>query len=175
MIFNFHKLSRITKLSLIIFIICGDFYSRFCEDLPISAQTVAQNLKLTKNQSFSKQIGHFINNRIKASKDECVKIFGRYSEIIASELILDKLYFVSYKEVENLLDQAVSESIDSLTLFTYPLLQDPKGFAIVFNEGLLQQINKNFNFHGLFNISVPSVDDGSAVKMKFFVIVRRGV
>ena len=87
-----------------------------------------------------------------------------------SELNLDELYFVSYKEVENLLDQAVSESIDSLTLFTHPHLQNPKGFAIVFNEGLLQQINKNFNFHGLFNISIPSIDNGSAVKMNLFVI-----
>lgn len=156
MIFNFHKLSRITKLSLIIFIICGDFYSRFYEDLPIFAQAVAQNLKPTKNQSFSKQIDHFLNNRIKASKDECVKIFGRYTEIIASELILDKLYFVSYKEVENLLDQAVSESIDSLTLFTSPLLQDPQGFAIVFNEGLLQQIK-----HKLLNpIPIEKLYDG---------------
>jgi len=44
------------------------------------------------------------------------------------------------------------------------------GVGIVFNEGLLQQISNNFNFHGLFNISVPSLDDGSAVKMKFLII-----
>jgi hypothetical protein len=74
------------------------------------------------------------------------------------------------KEVEDLLNQAVKESIDSLTLFTLPLLQDQKDFAIVFNQELLQRINKNFNFHGLFNISIPSVEDGSAVMMKFFVI-----
>jgi len=68
--------------------------------------------------------------------------------------------------VERLLGQAANQSIDSLTLFTHPLLQDQKGFAIVFNEGLLQQISEKFDFHGIFNISAPSVDDGSAVKMK---------
>jgi len=53
-----------------------------------------------------------------------------------------------------LLDQAVNESIDSLTLFTLPVLQNQKNFAIVFNEELLEQVQKNFDFHALFNISV---------------------
>ena len=153
-----------------ILIICGGLYSSIREVYPIYTQTVTKNLKHTKDQSFAKQIDVFLNSCIKVSKDEYLNIFGRYIEIIVSELSLERLYFVSYKEVENLLDQAVNESIDSLTLFTHPLLQNPKGFAIVFNEGLLQQINKNFNFHGLFNISIPSIDDGYAVKMNFFVI-----
>ena len=153
---------------MIIFIICGDFYSGFSEDLPIYAQTVAQNLKLPKDQSFSKQIDHFLHCLIKATKDECVPIFGEYNTIIERELDFKKLYFVSYEEVEDLLDQAVNESIDSLTLFTLPLLQNQKNFAIVFNEELLEQVHKNFNFHTLFNISVLSVEDGSVVKMKFW-------
>jgi hypothetical protein len=170
LVFKFHKLSRITKLSLIILIICGGSYSSISEVHRIYAQTIAKNLKQTKDQSFSKQIDVFLNSCIKASKDESVNIFGRYKEIMVRELSLERLYFVSYKEVENLLDQAVNESMDSLTLFTHPLLQNPKSFAIVFNERLLQQINKNFDFHGLFNISIPSIDDGYAVKMNFFVI-----
>jgi hypothetical protein len=55
-------------------------------------------------------------------------------------------------------------------LFTHPLLQDPEGLAIIFNADLLQQINKNFNFHGLFNISAPPIDSGDALKMQFLVV-----
>ncbi len=96
-------------------------------------------------------------------------IFGRYRDMVASQISLDKLYSVSYKDVEILLNQAVSQSIDSLTLFSHPLLQDQNRFAIVFDERLLGKINNNFDFHALFNISILSVD-GSTVKMKFFVI-----
>ena len=158
------------KLFLAIFLFNTVFYIIPNEDFCAYAQTVVQNVSPTDAQPFSKLLILFLKGMTKAPKDECLRIFGRYGEVIAKELNLDKLYFVSYTGVENLLDQAVKESIDSLTLFTHPLLQNPKGFAIVFNQALLQQINKNFNFHGLFNISVPSVNDGSAVNMNFFVV-----
>ncbi len=170
MSFNYHQLSRITKLSLIYFIISSAFYSQKSESGVVFGQADAPKLFLAQDQSFSKQIKHFLNHLIKASSAECARIFGKYQATIAREIDIEKLYFVSYKEVEDLLNQAVKESIDSLTLFTLPLLQDQKGFAIVFNEELLQRINENFNFHGLFNISIPSVEDGSAVRMKFLVI-----
>jgi hypothetical protein len=169
-IFNYHKLSQIKKLTLIIFIISCIFYSRTGEDLAFSGQADIKNLQLTEDQSFSNQTRHFLNHLIKATKDECVQIFGKYNAVIARKLDLTKLYFVSYKVVEDLLDQAVKESIDSLTLFTLPLLQNQKSFAIVFNEELLELVQKNYNFHALFNISAPSLDGGSAVKMKFLVI-----
>ena len=170
MIFNFFKLSKIAKFLLIIIIIYGYFFSGFSDDIVIYAQTTVQNLNPPKDQSFSKQIDYFLQCLKKVSKDECVHIFGKYSTIIAREVDFKRLYFVSYEEVEDLLDQAVNESIDSLTLFTFPPLQNPKSFAIVLNEAILEQIHKNFNFHALFNISVPSVQDGLAVKMKFLVI-----
>lgn len=170
MIFKSHWLRRITKISLIIFVIFSDFNLRFSEDLPGSALMAKQHPELTEDESISKQLALFFNRLIKAPNDEWYKIFGRYSEIITSELSLDNLYFVSDKEIEYFLEQTASDSIDSLTLFTHPLFQDQQGFAIAFNEQILQQINKNFNFHGLFYISIPSVYDGSAVKMKFFVI-----
>jgi hypothetical protein len=115
-------LSNIAKLLLIIIIICGDSLSGFSDDILIYAQTTVQNLNLPKDQSFSKQIDHFLHCLIKASKDECVRVFGKYSTIIAREVDFKRLYFVSYEEVEDLLDQAVNESIDSLTLFTLPPL-----------------------------------------------------
>jgi len=170
LIFKYLKLIGMAALSLVMFIIGSDFGIISSENFRAYAQRGPQQITLTEDQSLSKQLNHFLNVIIKAPKDECLKIFGRYGRLIAEELNFDRLYFVSYDEVKNLLDQAARESIDSLTLFTHPLLQDPEGFAIVFNAGLLQQINKNFNFHGLFNISTPSIDDGSAVKMQFLVI-----
>ena len=170
MIFSYLKLTGRANLFLSIILIYAGFFITLNEDCCAYAQTVTQNIAPTEAQPFSKQLSHFLKGMTKTPKDKCLKIFGRYGEVIAKEINLDKLYFVSYREIENLLGQAVRESIDSLTLFTHPLLQDSSGFAILFNEELLQQINKNFNFHGLFNISVASVDDGSAVKMNFFVL-----
>lgn len=172
MIFNFTKLRNLTKI-LLIFIICGDFYYGFSEDSPFYAATVAQNLKLPKDQSFSKQIDYFLHHLKKATKDECDRIFGNYNTIISHELDYKKLFFVSYEEVDNLLDQAANESIDSLTLFTLPPLQDQRSFAIVFNEELLEEVQRNYNFHALFNISAQPLDDGPVVKMKFLVIGQR--
>jgi len=158
------------SLSLVIFIICGDFFIFPNENFLIYAQTAPRHIALTKDQPLSKHLNHFLTVIKKAPKDECFKTFGRYGKLIAKELNFDRLYFVSYDEVKKLLDQAAKESIDSLTLFAHPILQDPEGFAIVFNAGLLQQINKNFNFHGIFNISVPAIDDGATLKMQFLVI-----
>jgi len=170
MAFNFPSLSKIAKILIIISIVSGEFHSGFSKKSPIYAQTVAQNLKLLHDESFSKQIDHFLHRLIKAPKEECVQIFGKYSTIISQELDFERLYLVSYEEVEDLLDQAVNESMDSLTLFTLPPLQNQKNFAIVFNEELLEQVRRNFDFHALFNISVPSLEDSSVVKMKFLVI-----
>jgi hypothetical protein len=158
------------KLLLIISIICIIFFNGFCDNPPIYAQTLAQYLNLPNNQSFSKQVDHFLNFLVKAQKDECVPIFGKYRTVIEREVDFDRLFFVSYEEVENLLDQAVAESVDSLTLFTLPVLQNQKSFAIVFKEELLDQIQENYNFHALFNISARSIEDDSIVKMKFLVI-----
>jgi hypothetical protein len=170
LIYNFHKLNRITNLLLIIFIFCAAFYNGTGDGLPAYAQTVAKNSTLTKDQLFSKQLVYFLKSLKKAPRDKCIKIFGRYEGIIAKEISLDKLYFVTYKDVEKLLNQAVCESIDSLTLFTHPLLQDQTRFAIIFNKELLAKIHKNFDFHALFNISMPSTDGGPNVKMKFLIL-----
>jgi hypothetical protein len=169
LIFNFTKPGIIVKLLLII-IIVGDLHIGFSEDIRIYAQTVAQDISRPKDQSFAKQIDHLLSGLISATRDECGRIFGKYSTIISQEVDFDRLYFVPYEEVDDLLDQAVNESIDSLTLFTLPRLQNQKSFAIVFNQDLLEQVRRNYNFHALFNISAQSVEDGSIVKMKFLVI-----
>jgi len=82
LIFNLAKLSKIAKYLTVIFIICGDFHSGFSQDLPIFAQTVTQNLKLPKDHTFSKQVDHFLHCLIKATKDECARIFGIETEVL---------------------------------------------------------------------------------------------
>ena len=154
----------------IVFIMICHFDCKASAGFHVWLQVTAQNLQLPDNQSFSNQINHFLHHLIKASEDDSTYIFGKYRTVIASELDLAKLHLVSYNEVEDLLDTAVTESIDSLTLFSLPLLQDHNGVAIVFRQELLRRINKKFNFHGLFKISVPSAEDGLAVEMKFLVI-----
>jgi hypothetical protein len=166
----FYKPRRLTELLIILLVFCGVFLVRCGEDRPLYAQTSEKNSQPTTDQSFSKAVGHFIKSLRKAPKEEGVLVFGRYREIVAREISMDKLYVVSYQDVENLLNQAASGSIDSLTLFSHPLLQDQKRFAIVFNKELLTKINSNFNFHALFNISILAIDGGSDVKMIFFVI-----
>jgi len=172
LIFNFPKLYNIIKFFLII-LICGGFYNGLSVDRPSYASTPTVDLKLQKDQSFSKQIDFFLRHLKKVPKDKFVRIFGKYNTIISRELDFDKLFFISYEEVENLLDKAANESIDSLTLFTLPPLQDQRSFAIVFNEELLEEVHRNYNFHALFNISAKSLEDGSEVKMKFLVIGQR--
>ena len=170
MIFNFLKLNKSTSFLLITIIFCGYFHPGFSDDFPVRAQAVAQNIDLPKGQSFSKQLDHFLHCLIKAKEGEFTRIFGKYGTIIARDVDFKRLYFVSYEEVEDLLDRAANESIDSLTLFTLPVLQNQNSFAIVFNEELLEQIQKKYNFHALFNISSRSIRDGSSVKMQFLVI-----
>ena len=170
MIFFYNKLNRILLLSLIIFIAGVDFHAIMGDGPPVDTQLASQNPNLPENQSFSMQVDHLLNHLIKASKQDYDKIFNNYKEIIANEIDLGKLYFVSYREVEGLLDQAAKESINSLTLFTLPLLQNPNGPAVVFTQNLLERINRNFNFHGIFNISIPSIGDNAPVMMKFLVI-----
>lgn len=137
---------------------------------PAGVSLSAQNFPLSPTPSLSKQVNHFLGHLTKASEDDISRIFGKYRAKIAHELDFQKLYFTSYMEVEDLLEAAVAESIDSLTLFTLPPLQQQQGVAIIFDQELLRQVDRKFNFHGLFNISIPSAEDGTEVNMKFLVI-----
>lgn len=158
------------KRSLAIFFISTAFCYFSAADSFVFAQAKPQYSTGTQGQPLSNTIHHFLDGLMKTPEDESLKIFGSYGGRIANELDLDSLYFSSYIEVKNLLDQAVAHSIDALTLFTHPLLQDPEGFAVVFGGKLLRQINEDFDFHGLFNISVPSVADGAVANMVFFIV-----
>ena len=169
MIFDYHKLSGIIKLSLVVFLVSGGFGST-PDALSMNALPVARNHQESADQSFLKQIDHFLQQLVKASREESSRVFGKYRTVIAAEVDYEKLYVVSYTEVADLLSQAAKESIDALTLFTLPILQKQNGVAIVFDEELLRRVNKNFNFHGLFSISIPAEEIDATVKMKFLII-----
>jgi hypothetical protein len=82
---------------------------------------------------------------------------------------MERLYFTTYQELIDLLDLAVEESIDVLTLFTLPVLQQKANKAIVLDKDILIKLNKHYNLHGLFLISKQSEDDDSKVQMIFLV------
>jgi hypothetical protein len=167
---NFYKLGDIKKQTLIIFTLSFIIYWSVVGIPAICGQTNSNNFQLVENRTFINQTKHFLNHLTKASKDECAQIFDIYAAIISRELDLTNLYFASYEEVEDLLNRAVNETVDSLTLFTLPLLQKKEGSAIVFGQKLLLEVSNNFDFHGLFNISAHSVKNDTIVKMKFLVV-----
>jgi hypothetical protein len=163
---SYHKLPHLKKPGVVFLIVywitCAGIDAGFGISGPVNPEGPG-------SQSFSNQAGHFLRHLIKASEDDCARVFGQYNTIISGSLDLKRVYFAPYDEVESLLDQAVNESVDSLTLFTHPLLQDKNGSAIVFSEELLKRVNQHFDFHGLFNISANGAESGSTVKMKFLV------
>jgi len=162
-------LTLLFKPVLISFLAWCIVYAGIDEGFAISEPVNNINIQKEANPSFSTHIKHFLNHLTKASKDECSQIFGKYDAIVSSSIDLKKVYFVPHKEVEILLDHAAKESIDSLTLFTHPLLLEKNGSAMLFSEKLLARVNQNFDFHGLFNISAVGANNGSIVKMKFLV------
>ena len=151
----YHRRSPIKKLSVIVVIVY--WVSGFATCVSFG------------NESFANQTNYFLNRLVKASADDCGRVFGNYYTIIANGIDLQRAYFAPYQEVARLLDHAVIESIDSLTLFTHPLLQDKKGSAIIFSQELLAKVNEAFDFHGLFNITATGSGNGSRVRMKFLV------
>lgn len=163
------KLTLLTKRGLITFLAGCIICSGIDEGFAISEQVTNKNSKKEQGPSFSTQIKHFLNHLTKAPKEGCSQIFDQYDAIISKSLDLQKVYSVSYKEVESLLNQAAKESIDALTLFTHPALLEKNGSAIFFSEELLRRVNNNFDFHGLFNISANGAKNGNTVWMKFLV------
>ena len=170
MTLKFQNKGKIAKYFLITLIIFCGLLSVISDEISICAQNITPNPNLIESQSFSTQIANIRQRLIKTTKKEWVKIFGEYTPIVANNVEFKRLYRVSWEKVDALLDKAVADSIDSLTLFTLPILQNQKSFAIVFNERILEQIKKNYDFHALFNLSAVSIEDDAIVRMKFLVI-----
>jgi hypothetical protein len=124
---------------------------------------------ITREQTFSKQADFFYDHLIKLPESKSKNIFKEYKSAVAKELDMERLYFTTYQELIDLLDLAVKESIDVLTLFTLPVLQQQTNKAIVLDKEILIQLNKHYNLHGLFLLSKNSADDDSKVQMNFLV------
>jgi hypothetical protein len=124
---------------------------------------------IIREQAFSKQADYFYDHLIKLPESKSKNIFKEYESAVVKELDMERLYFTTYQELIDLLDLAVKESIDVLTLFTLPVLQQKANKAIVLDKEILIQLNKHYNLHGLFLIAKHSADDDSKVQMNFLV------
>jgi hypothetical protein len=123
-----------------------------------------------KNElTFLNQVDIFFDNLVKLSEPGLKKIFMDYSPVIAKELDITNLYTTSYPTLETLLEYAVLESIDALSLFTHPRLQQKNNKAIVLNKAVLLKLSRQFNLHGLFLITTKSADDDTQIQMDFLV------
>ncbi|MFC1845251.1 hypothetical protein ACFLZ5_10770 [Thermodesulfobacteriota bacterium] len=123
----------------------------------------------SREQTFLQQADFFYDHLIKLPESKSKNIFKEYKSAVAKEVDMERLYFTTYQGLIDLLDLAVKESIDVLTLFTLPVLQEKANKAIVLDKDILIQLNKHYNLHGLFLISKHSADDDSKVQMNFLV------
>jgi hypothetical protein len=135
----------------------------------VHAEPGGHSTSTIEEQTFSKQADTFYDHLIQLPELKSKEIFKEYESAVARELDMDMLFFTSYKELIDLLDLAAKESIDVLTLFTLPLLQQKTNKAIVLDKEILTQLNNHYNLHGLFLISKESADDDSYVQMNFLV------
>ena len=137
--------------------------------LKISAEPGKYLQEIFRKQTFFKQADFFYDHLIKLPGSKSRNIFKEYESAVAKEVDMDRLYFTSYEELIGLLDLAAKESIDVLTLFTLPVLQEKANKAIVLDKDILLKLNRHYNLHGLFLISKRSADDNSKVQMNFLV------
>ncbi len=135
----------------------------------VYSQTIHHSSSAVGKQTFSNQSDYFYGQMMKLPELKSKHIFKKYKPVIARELDMERLYFTSYQELKNLLDLAVKESIDVLTLFTLPVLQNKKNKALVLDKKILLKLNDHYNLHGLFLILTHSADDASDVQMDFLV------
>ena len=125
--------------------------------------------QIIKGDTFSQQTDILYSNLKKIPRPLLHDIFEEYEVIVAKELDMERLFFTQYQELTHLLDLAVKESVDVLTLFTLPVLQQKNSNAIVLDRESLMKLNKQYNLHGLFLILKDSADDDSIVGMNFLI------
>ena len=82
------------------------------------AQGLNDSITLPHDLTFSEQADFLYNHLIKLPVSEAQKIFKTYSPVISRELDMENLYYTTYQKLKHLLDSAVYESVDVLTLFT---------------------------------------------------------
>lgn len=134
-----------------------------------SLQVYAQNaLGLTERLTFSTQIEFFVNHLKSLPVYKQLRIFNKYYPVVARELDMENLYSPGLQEINMLLNTAVSESVDVLTLFTHPAIQRSKTFVL--DKKTLLQINRQYNLHALFMLSCPSTSEDAVIQMDFLAV-----
>lgn len=133
------------------------------------AQDINDSNSFINEPTFLSQVDSFFNNLIKLSEPESQHIFKKYRPVIARELDMENLYVPTYQELTKLLNLAVYESIDVLTLFTLPIMLQKENKALVLDKKILLQLNSHYNLHGLFLISAQSLENESIIQMDFLI------
>ena len=123
---------------------------------------------MADDRSFSTRAESFMDNLTPLSVDEAIDTFNEYYPVISKEIDTKTLYRARLSGIKMLLDTAVSESIDVLTLFTYPAVHLDK--TLVIKKETLLQIHRQYNLHALFLLSCPSANKDSLVIMDFLVV-----
>jgi hypothetical protein len=123
---------------------------------------------LPDGSKFSIQVESFMENLEPVSISEALNVFAEYYPVVLRELDAKSLYSAPFHDVKSLLDTAVSESVDVLTLFTHPTVH--QGKTIVITKKTLSQIDRRYNLHALFLLSGPSSDRDDMVQMDFLVV-----
>ncbi len=124
---------------------------------------------ITREPAFSNQVDMFFHDLRKLSESRAEKIFKDFTSVIANQLDITNLYIPDDNAVKALLESAVRESVDVLTLFTHPILQQKNNSAIVLDSASLLKLDRQFNLHGLFLITTESSNSGDPVQMDFLI------
>ena len=157
-----HKIKTVVFFKVFIFLSCLLAPGVYADPEGYSASFV-------RGQTFSEQADIFYARLEQLPEPDVKNIFKDYEAAIAKELDLERLFFTTYQELTYLLDLAVKESIDVLTLFTLPVLQQKANKAIVLDKETLIKLNRHYDLHGLFLISKLSAEGDSTVQMNFLV------
>lgn len=96
------------------------------------------------------------------------EIFNDYYPIIYREINTENLYVAYPEQIYGLLDKAVSESVDVLTLFTHPAVHREK--ALLIRKKTLHLIDHYYDLHAIFLLSCPSISEDTMIRMNFLVV-----
>ncbi len=132
--------------------------------LKVYAQNIDQSNSSSNQRTFIEQMDFVYNNLEILSRSESKNIFKKYDSIVAKEVNIENLYSTNSQELKRLLDRAVYESVDVLSLFTLPVLLKKENRALVLDREVLKRINRTYNLHALFLISSETSDDKKKYK-----------
>jgi hypothetical protein len=173
---EFHENHRKILLRITIFLLAVGLSFAFLPDMAEKAfvlwardVTTSPAEPTPSERSFRNQAASFFDHLERLPPSRYTAIFGEYQGALDKEMDMERLYFPSYGQLETLMDSAVENSIDVLTLFTLPMLQHTHSKALVLDSELLIRLDRQYNLHALFLISAACVDNDSHAQMQFLI------